>query len=456
MKTSLNIAMATSTEKHNDRSLYEKESPSEFMTEGHAPNEHWDCYGYGSSYRAEKVFYEREFGRELVRQNRMNEEQRHYENVMSMDEYHKKHMPREMIFQLGNKDEQPMNDEWVKQMCRETVAILQSYGVKVISYDVHNDEATPHAHMRFVGIDSHGKNNLTGCLEEHGMKRPLQIACEHAGVTTDREGNQLNYKTMNPLKDLTAEDLQAVKKQAPELFYTKKDGTDGFRTRSNTVLNTLTNDVLRDHMEERAVEMGYDIDTVRQNKRHLTVEAYKAQQDRVQADEECKGLIQIAKEEQQKAQQRSERSYNAFKQQIQGIMQTAAGRPEKADPLRDSEGEIINQAWFEREKQAIRDSSFKQSKKDRLERLYDEAEDYFRNFSTKVQEIIDEPEQNIDLNGLEQMQAAYDAEQERQREIARQQAMEAQRRAEAQKRAEEQKRAQRRARNQHSWDDITR
>lgn len=260
VKVSVNNARAKSTEKHNDRTLYRGTKwKNEFARSGHKPNAHWDCCKCGNSFTAEKIFYERRFRRVLDEQNeraRMN-----YKPELSMDEWHRRHMPQEMIIQLGSLDEPPGEDDYIIRAGKMTLQTLRQAGLSPISLDVHYDEATPHLHIRYVGIDSQGRVNLAGCLREHGVRTPLERTCKAMGVEYDPDN---------------AESVKQLQGARPDLF--TADGR--LKVKSNTALNTLTNDVIRARAERLAEDMGYDIDTVRSKRRHLSISAYKTERDR--------------------------------------------------------------------------------------------------------------------------------------------------------------------------------
>lgn len=260
MKVSVNNARAKSTEKHNDRTLYRGTKwKNEFARSGHKPNAHWDCCKCGNSFTAEKIFYERRFRRVLDEQN--ERARANYKPELSMDEWHRRHMPQEMIIQLGSLDEPPGEDDYIIRAGKMTLQTLRQAGLSPISLDVHYDEATPHLHIRYVGIDSQGRVNLAGCLREHGVRTPLERTCKAMGVEYDPDN---------------AESVKQLQGARPDLF--TADGR--LKVKSNTALNTLTNGVIRERAERLAEDMGYDIDTVRSKRRHLSISAYKTERDR--------------------------------------------------------------------------------------------------------------------------------------------------------------------------------
>lgn len=240
VKASMNNETAASTERHNDRDMYEKKDGRYDVSK----NIHWDCYGCGSSFLAEEQFYNTNFSSVLEAQNDRYLKQRHPEKVMSMDEYHRKHMPQEMIFQIGNLQNQEqgigIDDSWCKEAIPKVVEKLESAGCKVISYDLHNDEATPHVHLRYCPIDSKGEVNMSNCLYEHGVMPP--------------DVSKLEYR---------------------------KNGKPKF-TRFNNPKQTLINEVrakLEELGHEWCAERGLILDDQNRIKRkHQTVNEYKREQ----------------------------------------------------------------------------------------------------------------------------------------------------------------------------------
>ena len=208
VKASMNNETATSTERHNDREMYEKKESRYDVSK----NIHWDCYGCESSFKAEEQFYNANFSSVLEAKNDRYLKQRHPEKVMSMDEYHRKHMPQEMIFQIGNLDNQEagidVDDSWCKEAIPKVVEKLESVGCKVISWDLHNDEATPHVHLRYCPIDSKGEVNISNCLYEHGVMPP-----DVSKLETRKNGKPKFTRYNNPKQTL----LNEVRAELEEL-----------------------------------------------------------------------------------------------------------------------------------------------------------------------------------------------------------------------------------------------
>lgn len=283
MKVSLNNSRAKDTTKHNDRTLYNRKWKNEFSKDGHPRNGHWNwtqnkegVNRAANSTEAEVMFYEKHFRGVLDAQN--ERARRNYKRELTMEEWRKKHMPQEMIIQLGSLDEQPENDEYIREVWKMALKELRAAGLSPISMDRHMDEATPHVHIRYVGIDSRGTVNLSGCLRDNGIKTPLEKACEAAGI----------HYTPEVCNDKA--NVVRLQETRPELFSVGRDGNIKLKVKSNTALNTLTNDIIRVKAEELAEKMGYDIDTVRSKKRHMEISEYKTERDRQRAEKALDSL----------------------------------------------------------------------------------------------------------------------------------------------------------------------
>lgn len=305
VKASMNNDTATSTERHNDREMYEEKDERYDVSK----NIHWDCYGCGSSFEAERRFYKDNFTKILEAQNDRYTKQRHYERVATMDEYHQKHMPQEMIFQIGNLQNQEagieIDDSWCKEAIPKVIEKLESVGCKVISWDLHNDEATPHVHLRWSGIDAKGEPNVSGCLFEHGIEPP---------------------------------DMSKLK-------YTKK-GKPRF-TRFNNPKITLLKEVraeLEEFGREWCDQRGYEFDDQNRTKRkHQTVNEYKREQLRKDVVE----LENTLEEQQIEVEQNQE--------QIDSSIEFAAQQYEAASKAQEEA--VFANAKVKRAKKTVEDSN---------------------------------------------------------------------------------------------------
>ena len=204
VKVSFHSQTAGDTAAHNDRSMYaDKERRGD-----EKQNVHWDYCNLGSSVDAEHRFYDEHFGVLLLAQNERYMKQRHPERVLDMDGYMKAHPVHESVMAIGNKDNQvpPGYLERIVPIIKEQ---MESHGCYLISIDIHYDkyvdedgvehEATPHMHVRWMGIDSKGKPNLNGALAEHGIVR------EKPKAKRTRYNNELKVFTAQIRERLEAE-----------------------------------------------------------------------------------------------------------------------------------------------------------------------------------------------------------------------------------------------------------
>lgn len=178
VKVSYHTQTARKTAGHNDRSAYGKSH--EYGGDA-SLNNHWDIYDCGSSVDAERRLYEDRFGDRLREQNERYIRNRHPERVKSMDEYMSAHPPRESVVQLGDKDTQ-IRPGYLERAANMLSVEMRKAGCILISIDIHYDkfedensevrEATPHMHIRWIGITNDGSPNLAKTLEEHGVLRP--------------------------------------------------------------------------------------------------------------------------------------------------------------------------------------------------------------------------------------------------------------------------------------------
>ena len=178
VKVSYHTQLANATAGHNDRSAYGK---SHVYGGDSSLNNHWDCYGCGSSVDAEHRFDEEHFSELLRAQNERYIRNRHPERVKDIDGYTAAHPPRESVIQLGDKDTQ-VPPGYLERAGNMLSVEMRKVGCRLISMDIHYDrftdengevhEATPHLHVRWIGITKDGQPNLAKTLEEHGVARP--------------------------------------------------------------------------------------------------------------------------------------------------------------------------------------------------------------------------------------------------------------------------------------------
>lgn len=234
MKVSLHNQRAKDTAKHNSR----KKKRKGYDNAKSPRNGHYDCYGCGSSYDAERRYYDDHYAEILKGLNARARKHGNTSRIKTMDEWRTsaRSAPQEMIIQLGGIDDQPEDDAYLRAALNEVRAMFRAYGLDMISADIHNDEETPHLHIRWTGNDPEtGKPNVSKCLESHGCNRP---------------------------------DMK------------KKSG------KYNNAMMSFTSE-LRERLETLGDSMGYSIDRTRDSTaRHVSVSDYKKAMDEKKAIEE--------------------------------------------------------------------------------------------------------------------------------------------------------------------------
>lgn len=252
IKVSFHTETAGDTASHNDRSMYK------YGYEHRDENVHGDYYNLGSSVLTEIRFYEEHFGGILLKQNERYIKNRHVNRVMSMDEYRAAHPPKETIIQLG-KRELNFGDGYLFEAIEVYKKCLEDAGCYVISWDIHNDEkdGTPHLHVRWIGIDSKGRPNVTGCLREHGV--------EKADVRYTQEEADSYNKThkKNPVK---AGDPKG-RKYCNELTQFTNDCRDVLESLADDYLSRLESDGLSVSREREAGAHHYSVAEFKSRKR---------------------------------------------------------------------------------------------------------------------------------------------------------------------------------------------
>lgn len=238
---------------HNDRSMYE---PGAYDL---SANLHWDwqcmsddfqaAKGEGESVSAERDYYDERYSDILAARNESKLKRYHPDEVWTMAQWAAKNPPHETVLQLGAMDddtEEALKARYAIEAARRFRDEVRQAGGEVISIDVHMDEASPHAHVRWVMNDEKGKPNAKGCLRAHGY----DVA----------EASRAN----NPMKAWTAH--------------------------------------VRDHMEALAEEMGAELDKNRISRRNLSVRDYKATkrvEEALQIEEEAQRTISETKRREQ-------------------------------------------------------------------------------------------------------------------------------------------------------------
>lgn len=238
---------------HNDRSMYE---PGAYDL---SANLHWDwrlksddfqaARGCGESVAAERSYYDERYGGILAARNESKIKRYHSDEVWTMEQWADKNPLHETVLQLGamgDDTDEAMKARYAILAARKFRDEVRRAGGEVVSIDVHMDEASPHAHIRWAMNDAKGKPNVKGCLRAHGY----DVA----------EAS----RTKNPMKAWTAH--------------------------------------VRDHMEALAEEMGAELDKHRISRRNLSVRDYKATkrvEEALQIEEAAKRTIRETRQREQ-------------------------------------------------------------------------------------------------------------------------------------------------------------
>lgn len=125
----------------------------------------------------ELEFYEKNYGEYLNKQNEKYKQKRQYKRMKTLKEYYEANKPDEMILQIGKMGETVDPDlfyavvnEWLGDFKEK-----YSNNVHILSYAVHNDEATPHIHIRFSYdyLDNDVKRfGINKALDALGFEKP--------------------------------------------------------------------------------------------------------------------------------------------------------------------------------------------------------------------------------------------------------------------------------------------
>lgn len=182
LKMSLHAQSASpKTAAHNDRSMYR--DPATYRDRDR--NRHGDWMHGTSSDGAERVFYELHFRADLDAINAGYVRNHHPERCMDMDAYRERHPLHEIIWQIGRKDAQYGGDQGIYDEAIATITDhVERAGGRVVSWDLHMDETTPHFHVRCAFMserstrDEKGEPvevetlNVNDCLAAHGVALP--------------------------------------------------------------------------------------------------------------------------------------------------------------------------------------------------------------------------------------------------------------------------------------------
>lgn len=145
----------------------------------------------------ERRYYQENYLQWLEAQNEKYRKRRQYVYVRSIDDLRKaeKTQPKEIILQIGNKDNHTDKETLFKCIHQFNEEFNKRYGTNahILNIAIHNDETTSHAHIRFIcdytDKDGIKKIGTDKALRQLGIKPPKENA------KTDRYNNALQTFT---------------------------------------------------------------------------------------------------------------------------------------------------------------------------------------------------------------------------------------------------------------------
>lgn len=189
MKATLNSGRNGSAD-HNDRS-FDISKADHIDPTRLSHNSYYSYKNISSFSEAELQYYKDHYTEWMDVQNKKHIERRQKKRVISIADLlqGKQTRPEEIILQIGNKDEHP--DEEVFRACvQDFVKAMAPYAANchILDVAVHNDEATPHAHIRTVW-DFEDKDGVRKISQREGM-RQLEIPLPDPGKEESRYNNR--------------------------------------------------------------------------------------------------------------------------------------------------------------------------------------------------------------------------------------------------------------------------
>lgn len=210
--------------------------------------------GKNNFYKHELKKFREYYKKSLDKQNEKHLKSRHKDRMKSIEDilHSEQTRPDEMILQVGDKDEHISSEELEKLVKEFLERLVKFFGNNIKIYDVafHNDEATPHCHIRFSFV-YHDKDNDLKVGTEKALK---EIGIEKPSVISKRKARQKGKQ----------EDVQEVKEIAR---FDNKKMTFTKRMRQSLY------DIIKSHGIEIDTEVKYP------SRRHLSLLEYKTQQE---------------------------------------------------------------------------------------------------------------------------------------------------------------------------------
>lgn len=254
--------------------------------------------GKNNFYKHELKKFREYYKKSLDKQNEKHLKSRHKDRMKSIEDilHSEQTRPDEMILQVGDKDEHISSEELEKLVKEFLERLVKFFGNNIKIYDVafHNDEATPHCHIRFSFV-YHDKDNDLKVGTEKALK---EIGIEKPSVISKRKARQEGKQ----------EDVQEVKEIAR---FDNKKMTFTKRMRQSWY------DIIKSHGIEIDTEVKYP------SRRHLSLLEYKTQQEQKKFEE-----LEAKKEQ---LENDNKELYDTYKQIEENINRNDVLRHKKAE-----------------------------------------------------------------------------------------------------------------------------
>lgn len=145
----------------------------------------------------ERRYFQENYSQGLEIQNEKYRKRRQYGYIRSIDDLMKgeKTQVKEMILQIGNKDNHPAKEVLLECVHQFNEEFNKRYGTNahILNIAIHNDETTSHAHIRFI-CDFVDKDGIKKICTDKALKK-LGIKPPKATAKTDRYNNALQTFT---------------------------------------------------------------------------------------------------------------------------------------------------------------------------------------------------------------------------------------------------------------------
>ena len=145
----------------------------------------------------ERRYFQENYSQGLEIQNEKYRKRRQYGYIRSIDDLMKgeKTQVKEMILQIGNKDDHPAKEVLLECVHQFNEEFNKRYGTNahILNIAIHNDETTSHAHIRFI-CDFVDKDGIKKICTDKALKK-LGIKPPKATAKTDRYNNALQTFT---------------------------------------------------------------------------------------------------------------------------------------------------------------------------------------------------------------------------------------------------------------------